>query len=153
MPKYLSENEKQSLSASCIDLMHWSIHLVNSNGKRIKIGGCPHYETTSIMPKDLSKNIEENFNNNGMLMVAGIGHPDAYVVKDGSIMLRILTQFFPVINSRGEPANINDKLHICLCSKCQRMEACINPSFRSSLLLSHGWFGLSLYGLENVHVD
>jgi len=122
----------------------WTLSLTSSppNNEVEKIAGCRCSGLASVPEKKILKKINETFKKNGHLCLEG---KDIKVVISnlGDIMLKDGEEFFPVVNIRGNLANINDKIPICLCYGCQKMKTTCTDIQNIGKLLSMGWFGLS----------
>lgn len=122
----------------------WALSLSNSLGDKIQtLGSCGCFCPFNN-DKNLPTLIAENFRNNGKLCLEG-KHEKVFICNSGDILFKDGNDFSEILNVCGNPANINDKLKICLCYGCQKIETC-NDIQNVGFLLSGGWFGIS-FGL------
>jgi len=124
----------------------WTLSLVNPfDNETKKIVGCRCSGLKYIEKKKLTQMIADHIVGKGQLCLEGKDNK-VYFDRSGDIMLIKGENFVPVVNVFRKPANIYEKIKICLCVSCQTMPSGCNKSgYDIGGILSSGWLGLLFY--------
>lgn len=134
----------------------WSISIKNEFDGKIRVGGCVCHRHEDLQRQlsreDFAQKMAHNFRINGVIIIEAAWHQPVFLKNSGALFFESDLDFFPVVNSRGEPANITETTPLCLCYGCQNMRSamtddCVARNHITNLIVSCGWFGLTFFGL------